>query len=83
MFTWNTENVLCGIDAGIVEIAETFNSSYLFLVRDGNSLPFAFTAAMTATLIHLRDIEYKVAAESMQYDRILNEVARRNVGASA
>ena len=65
MFAWTTEKVFAAIDAGIREVISTYNSSYIFAIRDGYTLKMAHTIAMSMTLIWLRDIERENAAEKL------------------
>lgn len=65
MFTWNAENVLCAIDAGIAEVISVYNSSYLFFLRQGEPLAKAHTLAMSHTLLWLRGIEDDITRDKL------------------
>ena len=75
MFTWNTENVLAAIDAGIVEVIATYNSSFLFAIRDGYNIKTAYTIAMSMTILWLKGIEKEAQAEKVSVFDLVDAMA--------
>ena len=71
MFVWTPERVLCAIDAGIVEVINTYNSVFTFYMRKPKVHPAtAYRRAMEETIVWLEETEQAILAATVVKDAL-------------